>query len=45
VPEHSITAISFGEERPMLLGHDEESWRENRRDDVFVKTAPKVSLK
>jgi peptidoglycan-associated lipoprotein len=45
VPEQSITAISYGEERPLLLGHDEESWKENRRDDVFIKAPPKVSLK
>lgn len=45
VPETSITAISFGEERPKMLGHDEESWRENRRDDVFVQAPAKVSLR
>lgn len=45
IPEASIAAISYGEERPKLLGHDEESWRENRRDDVFVQSAVKVGLK
>ena len=33
----NITTISYGKERPKLLGHDPESWRENRRDDLFVK--------
>jgi peptidoglycan-associated lipoprotein len=45
VPASAITAISFGEERPKMLGHDEESWRENRRDDVFVKSAPALSAR
>ncbi|HEY6908038.1 MAG TPA: OmpA family protein [Myxococcales bacterium] len=45
VPAASITAISFGEERPKMPGHDEESWRENRRDDVFVKAAPALSAR
>ena len=45
VPESSITTISYGEERPKLLGHDEESWRENRRDDVFIQAPAKVSLR
>ena len=39
----SITTISYGEERPKLLGHDEESWRENRRADVFISAPPRVS--
>jgi len=35
----NITTISYGKERPKALGHDPESWRENRRDDVFVQPA------
>lgn len=45
VPASNITAISLGEERPKMPGHDEESWRENRRDDVFVKAAPALSAR
>jgi peptidoglycan-associated lipoprotein len=45
VPASAVTAISFGEERPKMPGHDEESWRENRRDDVFVKSAPALSAR
>ena len=26
-----ITTISYGEERPLVLGHDESAWRYNRR--------------
>lgn len=30
-----ITTVSNGEEKPRAAGHDEESWRENRRDDLL----------
>ena len=29
-----IVAISFGAEKPIAFGHDEESWRLNRRADI-----------
>lgn len=33
-----ITTISFGEEKPLALGHNEHAWAQNRRDDfVFTK--------
>ncbi len=33
-----IHTISYGEEKPLLRGHDEFSWAQNRRDDfVLVK--------
>jgi peptidoglycan-associated lipoprotein len=34
VKETQITAISFGAEKPKANGHDEEAWKQNRRDDV-----------
>ncbi|HUJ24919.1 MAG TPA: peptidoglycan-associated lipoprotein Pal [Myxococcales bacterium] len=34
VKGEQITAISFGAERPKASGHDEEAWKQNRRDDV-----------
>ena len=34
VKGEQITAISFGAERPKAQGHDEEAWKQNRRDDV-----------
>ncbi len=43
VSEEQITAISYGKDRPKALGHDAKSWRENRRDDVFIISAPRVS--
>ena len=33
VKHEQITAISFGAERPKAQGHDEEAWKQNRRDD------------
>lgn len=29
-----ITAISYGEEQPVAMGHDESSWRLNRRVEI-----------
>ncbi len=34
VKRTQITAISFGAEKPKATGHDEEAWKQNRRDDV-----------
>lgn len=34
VSDRQIETISFGEEKPRALGHDESSWAENRRTDV-----------
>jgi len=37
VPERQTEAVSFGEERPKALGHDEASWAENRRSDIVYQ--------
>lgn len=38
VHEDRMHTISYGEEKPLLRGHDEYSWAQNRRDDfVLVK--------
>ncbi len=31
-----IETKSWGKEKPVALGHDEESWKQNRRDDFFI---------
>jgi peptidoglycan-associated lipoprotein len=31
-----IETLSYGEERPLALGHNEESWAQNRRDDFVL---------
>ena len=38
-----ITTISNGKERPRASGHDEASWKENRRDDL-VPVAGEVGV-
>ena len=36
IPSIRIHTISYGEEKPLLHGHDEYSWAQNRRDDFAV---------
>ncbi len=31
-----IETISYGEERPLAVGHNEDSWAQNRRDDFVI---------
>jgi peptidoglycan-associated lipoprotein len=31
-----IETLSYGEERPLALGHNEEAWAQNRRDDFVL---------
>ena len=31
-----LTTVSFGEEKPLLFGHDEISWAQNRRADFVI---------
>lgn len=35
VPVDQLQVISFGEERPAALGHDDEAWRLNRRVELL----------
>jgi len=32
-----IDTISYGEERPFATGHDEESWKQNRRAHLVMR--------
>lgn len=36
VAEARMTTVSYGEERMLLMGHDELSWAQNRRDDFVI---------
>lgn len=36
VSPDNIFTISYGKERPLAMGHDEESWQQNRRADFKV---------
>src|SRR5207244_7375930 len=31
-----IETVSYGEERPLAQGHDEEAWAQNRRDEFEI---------
>ena len=33
-PDARIETISYGEEKPVAMGHDESSWAKNRRADI-----------
>jgi peptidoglycan-associated lipoprotein len=35
VSEDQIQVISFGEERPVALDHDEAAWKLNRRVEIL----------
>ncbi len=37
VAADQVTVISYGEEKPVALGHDEESWRINRRVELVYE--------
>lgn len=37
IPASQIKVVSFGEEKPRLLCHEEKCWQENRRDDFVHK--------
>jgi len=36
VPEANITTVSYGEERILVHGTDEQAWAQNRRDDFVI---------
>ncbi len=35
-----VDTISYGEDKPIALGHDEAAWRQNRRGEFIVLTKP-----
>jgi peptidoglycan-associated lipoprotein len=37
IPRGNIGVVSFGSQRPRATGHDEASWADNRRGDVFLQ--------
>jgi peptidoglycan-associated lipoprotein len=37
VKANRISTISYGKERPIAFGHDEDAWAKNRRDDFVEK--------
>jgi len=41
VDPKDVDTISYGKDKPAAQGHDEAAWKQNRRDDFVVLTAPK----
>lgn len=41
--EVQLESVSLGKEKPKALGHDEESWAENRRDDMLYRDEKRQS--
>jgi peptidoglycan-associated lipoprotein len=41
VKTDQLTAISFGDQKPKAQGHDEDAWKQNRRDDLTVPASAK----
>jgi peptidoglycan-associated lipoprotein len=37
VPASQLSTISYGEEKPVDSGHNEEAWTKNRRDEFVTK--------
>lgn len=38
---HRLNTVSYGEERPIAMGHDEDSWAKNRRAQFVINGFPK----
>jgi peptidoglycan-associated lipoprotein len=36
IAKKRISTISYGKDRPLDLGHDEDAWAKNRRDDFVL---------
>lgn len=37
VPQSNLRTLSFGEERPAVIGHDESAWGQNRRVEIIYE--------
>jgi peptidoglycan-associated lipoprotein len=40
VSESQLRTLSYGEEKPSTMGHDEGSWQQNRRVELFYPGGP-----
>ena len=40
VGDKQIETVSFGAEKPVAFGQDEESWAKNRRADIVYPNEP-----
>jgi peptidoglycan-associated lipoprotein len=37
IAENRVEAVSYGKEKPKVVGHDESAWSQNRRSDINYK--------
>lgn len=37
VPQHQISIVSYGKEKPAMMGHDESAWAQNRRAVIIYE--------
>lgn len=37
VPQHQISVVSYGKERPAVMGHGESAWAQNRRAVIICE--------
>ena len=37
VPDSQLEAVSLGKEKPLVDGHDEQAWSQNRRADLVYE--------
>ena len=41
IDPNRVDTISYGEDKPVAMGHDESAWKQNRRGEFIELTAPK----
>jgi len=41
IDPNRVDTISYGEDKPTAMGHDESAWKQNRRGEFIELTAPK----
>jgi peptidoglycan-associated lipoprotein len=42
IADKRLTSVSYGEEKPNAMGHEEGDWAQNRRDEFKVTVAPEA---
>ncbi|HEU4989031.1 MAG: peptidoglycan-associated lipoprotein Pal [Gemmatimonadota bacterium] len=45
IADSRIETVSYGEERPIAQGHDEDAWSQNRRDEFTITGGANGTLK
>ena len=40
IDPNRVDTVSYGQDRPVAQGHNEDAWKQNRRDDFILLTPP-----